>query len=154
MALHLDKVHTYVMDKDTGAKVITKVDPYIKFVSQGETPVLVQRGRFYSDGGDTIGQKDLPRWVCSKIAVMTKEGLAKVGLKPDVLDRDEPPKLGDDSSPTSLVDVIKSLDPEDDTHWTKTGLPNLPVLKRMMDTYISRRRVEEVMPNFKRPKEK
>ena len=51
---------------------------------------------------------------------------------------------------TTLEEAIKSLDPDDDAHWTKLGLPNLSVLKEKTKETVSRTDVEDVAPDFTR----
>lgn len=50
----------------------------------------------------------------------------------------------------TLEGALDKLDPEDDAHWTKTGLPNLKVLGEWLGTTVSRGEIEEAVPGFNR----
>lgn len=53
-------------------------------------------------------------------------------------------------TPVSLEDALKRLNPDDDAHWTKAGLPDLNVLKEIMHQPIKRADVEAAAPDFNR----
>lgn len=50
----------------------------------------------------------------------------------------------------SLEDAIYSLNHKDDAHWTKSGLPDLNVLKELTGVAVKRQDVEEVAPEYTR----
>ena len=50
----------------------------------------------------------------------------------------------------NIEDVLKSLDPADDDHWTSDGLPRLDVINSLCDSPVSRSEVSEVGKNFTR----
>jgi hypothetical protein len=52
----------------------------------------------------------------------------------------------------SLIEVLKSLDPMDDDHWTGDGLPRLDVLKSRFGGVVTRDEINESFPGFSRTK--
>ncbi len=50
----------------------------------------------------------------------------------------------------TLESAIQHLDPARDEHWTKSGLPDLNVLKELTGKEVKRKDVEEVAPDFTR----
>lgn len=50
----------------------------------------------------------------------------------------------------TLDEALDSLDTEDDSHWTKGGLPDLAILKELTGEHIQRKDVEEARPEFNR----
>lgn len=50
----------------------------------------------------------------------------------------------------TLADALNKLNPDDDSHWTKTGLPNLQVLNEWMGRKVGRDEIEEVSAGFNR----
>ena len=50
----------------------------------------------------------------------------------------------------TLGKFIDNLDPVDDAHWTKAGLPDLNVLKEYMEVKVNRKDVRKVRPGFDR----
>lgn len=60
------------------------------------------------------------------------------------------PESTNEDTAVTLEDAIKSLDPEDDAHWTKSGLPDLNVLKEKTGEAVRRNDVEDVAPDFTR----
>ena len=158
MALSLTKVHIEKEDIQTGRTVLISSAPYSRYIKEGETPVIVQRGKFYTDGGDLISEKDLPPWVRKQIGRMSERGRAKVGLESfDVSVEDVAsavgPTLTDEAEPRSLVEAIMSLDHSDDAHWTRAGLPDLNVIKELCQKYHSRDTVSAAVPDFRRKQE-
>lgn len=57
---------------------------------------------------------------------------------------------GSEAEKLGLEDAIKALDPADDAHWTKSGLPDLNVLKELTGEAVKRQDVEDVAPDFTR----
>lgn len=55
-----------------------------------------------------------------------------------------------ESEALTLEDALKRLDPDDDAHWTKTGLPDCNVLKELTGTAVTRQEVNDVAPDFNR----
>lgn len=56
----------------------------------------------------------------------------------------------DEESKMTLDEALDRLDTEDDSHWTKGGLPDLTVLKEWTGTQLQRKDVEEARPEFNR----
>jgi len=50
----------------------------------------------------------------------------------------------------ALGEAISLLDPEDDAHWTKSGLPNINVLIEAVGSKVTREDVEEAAPGLVR----
>lgn len=63
-----------------------------------------------------------------------------------------PVEGGGEKEPETLTleAAIKTLDPDDDAHWTKSGLPDLNVLKELTGDAVKRQDVEDVAPDFTR----
>lgn len=157
MGLTLNKVHNYVRDEETNRMILQSKSPYKRFVKEGETPVIVQGGRFYSDGGQRISSEDVPKYAMDILRRTTDEGLRAIGLTEDDLrvtkDKNKEgkaPKLGADERPPTLVEVLMSLNHNDDTHWTKAGLPDLNVVKENFGRYCSRQTVTEAIEGLER----
>ena len=161
MALSLDKVHNYDRAEDSGKMVLLGKSPYSRFIREGETPVIVQKGAFWTDGGDKIPIRDVPKWVWLSLKKMAKESRESVGLKEDTEDlakkadkaEAKSPNSTDTSGGPNLLDILQSLDHDDDGHWTKAGLPDLNMVKEKMGRYVSRSQVEEAIPGFRRKDE-
>jgi hypothetical protein len=163
MPLTLDKVHNYVHEEETNRMILQSKSPYKRFVKEGETPVIVQGGRFYSDGGEVIPSKEVPTFVWAILRRTTKEGLESLGITEDSLytskddkPEDSAPKTGttpekvDDERPKTLQEVILSLSHDDDSHWTKGGLPDLNNIKEQFGKYRSRQQVTDAVPDYVR----
>lgn len=60
---------------------------------------------------------------------------------------------GEDDAPIEdrILDVLDGLDPADDAHWTKDGLPNVNVVTEALGEAVTRKQIDEVAPDFKRP---
>lgn len=155
MSLQLDGVHKLQRQEGTNRMILVGKSPYTRFTQEGCFPVIIQRGTFYTDGGDKIPFNEVPDWVWDRASKMTPEGRASVGL---VMPDEEAPAPQEESAQNlngpdvmlDLVDQIYSLNVNDDAHWTKGGLPDLNVLKERMGMYISRAEVEEAAPDFRR----
>ena len=166
MPLMLDRAHEVKVLPDGNARVV-KSNPYRRLVAQNEPPVIIQKGAFWSDGGQRIQIKDVPDWARKTVDGMTQAARHEVGLPPDGLnwDGDEPeaaPQPEESSNfeensevaPLSVVDAVYQLDPANDDHWTKDGKPNLDVVKRFRNLiYASRAEVEELTDGYRRPKQ-
>jgi len=163
MPLTLDKVHNYVHEEETNRMILQSKSPYKRFVKEGETPVIIQGGRFYSDGGEVIPKEEVPTFVWSILRRTTKEGLESLGITEDSLytskddkPEDSAPKTGttskkvDDDRPQTLQEVILSLRHDDDSHWTKGGLPDLNNIKEQFGKYRSRQQVTDAVPDYTR----
>lgn len=50
----------------------------------------------------------------------------------------------------TLEEALNSLDPEDEAHWTKGGLPNLKVLSELTGTTVTRADIDAIIPDFNR----
>lgn len=50
----------------------------------------------------------------------------------------------------TLEDALKRLDPADDAHWTKGGLPDLNVLKELTGQVVKRQDVDDVAEGYTR----
>lgn len=57
---------------------------------------------------------------------------------------------GDVSTPMTLEKALDSLDPENDDHWTKNGLPNLKTLIELTGSTVNRADIEAVVTGFTR----
>lgn len=52
---------------------------------------------------------------------------------------------------TSIKEILTSLNPAVDEHWTKRGLPSMPYIEKQLgDTSITRKDVSKAMPGLKR----
>jgi hypothetical protein len=52
---------------------------------------------------------------------------------------------------TTITEVLKSLDHDDDTLWTAAGLPKVEVIQELTgDEDLSRKEIDEVAPGFER----
>jgi|TARA_R110000824_G_scaffold11785_7_gene51763 hypothetical protein len=161
MPLQLDKVHVHSRDQETNRMVLLGTNPYIRWVAEGEAPIILQEGVFYSDGGNRILHMDVPSWVWKNVAALSAEAIEKVKLK-NIPSKEDKPKKAKDApaeavepevvkvTPPTLSDVLMGLDHSDSTHWTKTGLPDLNTVKERMNKYHSRQTVEEAIPGFRR----
>lgn len=74
------------------------------------------------------------------------------GKKPaeDEGEEDETEEDDGEGEELTLADALNKLNPEDDSHWTKTGLPNLQVLNEWLGRKVGRDEIEEVSAGFNR----
>lgn len=165
MGLSIDNVHVLQRIEGTNQVRIIKRNPYVRFVRQGAFPVLVQGGRFYTDGGDVLIGKEIPDWVLGEIKKMTPEGRRNVGLPLDgTISPSTPSPSGEDQNliesesipvkeetKVSVVDVVYSLDPRNDDLWTGQGAPDLRELRRQTGTHWTRAEVDELTNEYRRP---
>ncbi len=163
MGLDIENVHVLARKKGTNQLDTVRVNPYIRLINEGEFPVSVQAGRFYTDGGDRILVKDLASWVKPALGNITPEALIGVGLTEGWEEVEKPPetKVQNLKTPTSVappepartvVDVVHELDPQNDEHWTKDGKPDLQAVTYGMDgVYTTRADIEEATRGFRRP---
>lgn len=52
---------------------------------------------------------------------------------------------------SDITAVLAHLDPKNDTHWTSDGKPAMDALNALLKAPITRKRLEEVAPDFRRP---
>lgn len=57
---------------------------------------------------------------------------------------------GDDSEPSEVAVALGQLDPNNDKHWTSTGMPNLKVVGEFLGRSVTRPELEEAVPGFTR----
>lgn len=55
---------------------------------------------------------------------------------------------------SDITAALAKLDPKDDTHWTSDDKPAMDALNALLPAAITRKRLEEVAPDFKRPSQK
>lgn len=55
-----------------------------------------------------------------------------------------------DEKKSKLREVLEVLDPSDDAHWTKDGLPNLNVVQELLQAKTTRAEVTKMFPQFTR----
>ncbi len=163
MGLDIENVHVLARKKGTNQLDTVKVNPYMRLINEGEFPISIQAGRFYTDGGDRILVKDLAPWVKSTVKGMTPEGLASVGLDEGWEEVEKPSEsaiqivktstnTAQPEAPRTVVDVVYDLDPLNDDHWTKDGKPDLQAVSYGMDgKYTTRADIEEATEGFRRP---
>lgn len=84
-------------------------------------------------------------------ALCVKGGYAEyVDEKAEKKAAKEAAKKSENEKP-DLATAIKGLNPEEDTHWTKTeGLPDLNALKEITGKQVSRADVEKIAPEYNR----
>lgn len=159
MPFTIEKVHVYKRQEETGRMILVESNPYTRFVQGGDPPVCIQRGSFYSDGGDRIQLPDVPQWVWYAVGKMTEDARKNIGLgNYDKLRKTYfNPKEGDiqPSKPIQepsviLRGIIDKLDHADDTHWTKGGLPDLKIMEERFGKYVHRSDAEGVAPGYRR----
>jgi len=133
--------------------------PYTRFVQGGEATVNIQRGTFWSDGGDRIKPEDVPQWVWYAVGKMTEEARKNIGLGNydklrktyfNVKEHDIQKSKPIQEPSVILRGIIDKLDHVDPAHWTKAGLPDLNVLKERFGKYVHRSDVEGVAPGYRR----
>lgn len=162
MGLNL-RPHNYQKGNAPGEVILQSKDPYIRFVCgtpDGEDhryPIIAQRGRFYTDGGDVIKHEDIPEWFWIEARKVSEEGRKAVRLKLPEEEAEEPEpepekvEKKQEAPPLTLVDAIYSLDREEDDDWTKSGMPHLKRLEEKMGRFVSRAEVDQAAPDYTRP---
>lgn len=161
MGLTLTEVHQVRQDRETGRMRMVGKNPYTRFIQEGETPVIVQNGAFWTDGGDRIPDSQVPTWVWDALRKVTDDGLRNIGLDPIKVhdkhykrDRNKPAGVQDLNNPMASPEAVRKalgeLNHDDDAHWTKSGLPDLTVLTEMVGHYVRRSLAEQVAPGFRR----
>lgn len=160
MGLELGKVHNFVRDEESQQMILQSKAPYKRFVKEGDDTVIIQSGGYYSDGGDKLEKKDIPKYIWDILRNSTEDGLKAIGLTRDDIPsfgegkpEKETPKPGADQIPQTLQEVLMGLDHSDDTEWTKAGLPDLNVVKERFGRYQSRQQVSDAIEGFKRQQE-
>lgn len=75
------KPHEYAMKR--GQPVLTRVNPYVRFASGNEGPVIfVQNGQFLYEDGKVVKEADFPDWLGPMLKGLTPEVREEVGLPP------------------------------------------------------------------------
>ena len=168
MGLTLSEVH--VLQRSPGSNQVVKIssNPYMRLVQQGEPPVCIQRGKFYSDGGVLMQLKNVPGWVRSGVSKLNANALKRIGLPPEGVDYTDPAVIPDEepkpqgdiqnleivSEPMSIVDAVYSLDKAEDVNWTKDGMPVLREIMKLRGMKpTSREEVEELTSGYRRPEQ-
>lgn len=59
----------------------------------------------------------------------------------------------EDATADEIVAAIEGLDPANDDHWTKAGLPDVSVLADALGKKVTRAAVTEAAPDAKRPEQ-
>jgi hypothetical protein len=67
---------------------------------------------------------------------------------PEYIEKKEQPAVEGESP--KLVDVLNTLDPENDEHWTQNGLASLDVVSEAVGEHVSRKDIEDAAPDFNR----
>lgn len=49
-----------------------------------------------------------------------------------------------------IAEVVRNLDPENDAHWTQSGLPAMAAVEAVLGKAVSRADVEHAVPNWTR----
>jgi len=80
MPLNLNKVHNYEKIPGKHQVSLREVTPYVRFVHEDDTPIIVQKGAFYSDGGQRIKKTDIPPWFWEQAKLINKEKRERIGL--------------------------------------------------------------------------
>ena len=166
MGFTLTKVHDQRLDQNKGMVLVRK-NPYKRFIQEGETPVIVQGGAFWSDAGDKIPMAEVPGWVKNQLELVTERGMAAIGMPPfeeiDWSADAKPTKKkvqnlnGSEETPEkpkeflSVVDAVYSLDKTNDDHWTKDGKPDLALVGAMTGRMVTRGEVDETTSEYRRP---
>jgi len=113
MGLDIENVQVMQKQKGTNHLVVVRTNPYIRLISEGEFPVILQGGKFYTDGGDRLLVRELGQWVKATVRAMTKEAREKVGLGED-WDQQEEPAVEEPRTNTT-----QDVEPSND--WVKTA---------------------------------
>ncbi len=85
MSLSLNRVHVFARRKNERGETVTQLirtDLYTRLSSQGEPPVFLQGGRFYSEGGDEYLGDQLPGWVEIELQKLNPSVLEECGFFP------------------------------------------------------------------------
>lgn len=164
MPLDILKVHEYTRHEGSNRMVLVKANPYTRMVKEGDTPVLVQKGRFYSDGGASMDHADVPSWARKRInESWTPAARKEVGLPPEGVNwsGDEPFPEGLDQNlinseagaVMTIAQAVYALDEDNDDHWTNEGKPAIDAVRDLTKSprYISRNNIEEAAPGYRRP---
>ena len=160
MPLDIENVHVLQRKKGTNELAKVRTNLYSRMVREGETPVLVQGGKFYSDGGGSIPTQDVPMWAIKQLGRMSPEGRENIGLKDGWEDvKDAPGKtpkpevkvqeLKKEEVPISIVDAVYSLDATNDDNWTKDGKPQTKAIMDLVGRYVSRGELEELTGEYR-----
>lgn len=59
-------------------------------------------------------------------------------------------KAGEIPNAEKIVSTLKSLDPENDRHWTGAGLPSLTIVSQQIGVKITREDIAGALPGFNR----
>jgi hypothetical protein len=172
MALDLYGVHTREKNAQN-QQVIFCRKPYTRLIEEGEAPVIIQSGQFWTDGGDKILEEDVPKWVWKALGKKVPGALKTLGLSIENLHKHQgmqPVKVTTSRSPgtpneqkqhaeaagpngVTLEEVLLGLDNNDDAHWIKTGFPDLNNVKEKYGKYVSRGTLTDKFPQIVRYRE-
>ena len=72
------QTHEYEVDSVTMVSTLKRVNPYIRLTKQGETPVFLQGGQFFSENGEFI--ENVPAWVASEFQSISDAALLEAGF--------------------------------------------------------------------------
>ena len=79
--LNLHQIHVHRKVPGSQAVRLVEINPAMRF-KLGDETVWLQHGKFFSDGGTPIAQKDAPGWLAAEMAKVSPAGLAEAGWKP------------------------------------------------------------------------
>lgn len=80
MALELTKVHHYVKEPGGNSVRLHSTTPYVRLYRLGETPVFLQGGEFYYEGGEVV-ERPLAPWLLAELQNTHPRTLRECGLK-------------------------------------------------------------------------
>jgi hypothetical protein len=81
------KTHEY--KKSRNGSSIARINPYVRLKAstknedgewEDHAPVFIQNGLYFSEGGEEITAKDLPKWIAAEVAKLSETVKREVGL--------------------------------------------------------------------------
>lgn len=79
--LTLNKVHEYRKQPGNPVAVLVHSNPYVRLNHEGGPPVFVQKGQFFSEGGQVLTEETLPPWFKTELEKINQAVRVEVGLE-------------------------------------------------------------------------
>ena len=167
MPLSLDKVHTFKVidgvERLAGTNLYKRFEhATIEYDGEGKRIYtntecyIAQGGHWYDGGGADVATDALPGWLWEACKAMDPADrmMYRIILPEEVGAGKNVPTIeeaGEWPTRRMIMEALISLDPHNDDHWTREGLPSLVSLRDILKVKVARSKLDIVAPHFVRP---